>query len=296
MRKSTVIVGDIGGNTAALTAVLTALGCDPTTGTMPNHLHVVQVGDVVRMVDDEWWTVNNPECMTIVDRMMNTNPHQWVQLWGNHDLSLVGGRKQHNWNIPVDDVSRWIAEQWWATRKAKFATTVGGVLVTHAGLDRHTWKRVGEPAEAGAAADCINQSMYDRPRNIPFGQGRLLDGDEGSEFHPSDVTWALLSDVVHSWTVHLLGAPFDQFVGHSRMVRLRDYHQVAGEQPDQKPVVLYPQPTNRRIVTTVNQGTLHETTTIPTESDFARIVVSVDTGLVAEDAPTVPYRLLTVKD
>lgn len=189
---------------------LASIGADPVTGTIPRDVVVVQVGDLVRVADDP---LDSVDCLRVADLFMARSPGQWVQLFGNHELALLGGPRRLNWPAPspVEDDCVRVLERWRNERAACLAVAVGDVFVSHAGLPESSWRLLGCPASAGLAADLINDQMS---RSV---DGTVRGGQlTGVPFVPSaDVTWPEVGwELCLPW-LRVGGAPFSQVHGHN---------------------------------------------------------------------------------
>ncbi|MCW2615120.1 MAG: hypothetical protein JWN08_2114, partial [Frankiales bacterium] len=135
------VIGDIGGHADQLDEALIVLGADPASGTLPDDLTVVQVGDLVHRGPDSRLVVET------VYRFLSHYPDRWVQLCGNHESCHLGEALfVHD---PLDDASVLTLRRWEAAGLLRIAvalnTNDGPALVSHAGLTWETWTELGEP-------------------------------------------------------------------------------------------------------------------------------------------------------
>lgn len=77
------VIGDVAGHADELATALVSLGADPLTLGLPAGLTVVQVGDLVHRGPD------SSGVLDIVERVLQAQPEQWVQLVGNHEGTYV---------------------------------------------------------------------------------------------------------------------------------------------------------------------------------------------------------------
>jgi len=214
--KRLAFIGDIGGHAALLERVLAGLGCDVERAAMPSDLHVVQVGDLVSMARRRGEDSNR--CLAIADAMLRANPERWTQLWGNHEISALGGPRRPMWTGgDVDATTLERLERWWDERLAVFAFAFdaadGPWLVTHAGLTQQRWRDEGKPS-ATEAARRLNAQQRGHPRD--FGRaGSLVTGQVDERV---DVVWAeVVREFYEPW-LHAAGTgetiPFNQLHGH----------------------------------------------------------------------------------
>lgn len=207
------IFGDIGGHRDELARQLVALGADPDTLRLPGDLTVVQVGDLVHRGPD------SPGVVALVDRMVTTQPDQWVQLSGNHEGQYVHPPR-FSWPEVLDDTTVLTMRRWWADglmRVAAAVTTEDGeqLLVTHAGLTDVTWKHAGGDPDADKVAGQVNEWIPNHPRLTRAGS--MLYGDRAPHAGP---WWAEAGlEVYSSWAMRTLledeMMPFSQVHGHS---------------------------------------------------------------------------------
>jgi len=184
-----------------------ALGADPDFGTLPDDLIVVQVGDLVHKGPDSVGAI------ALADRFLAAAPGRWIQLIGNHESQYLGGPEFWDDLIPLGaqhDLRHWVH-----TGQARLALALetaefGAVLVTHAGLTRWKWERMGRPAAAAQAAERLNTELIDHPERA-FTPGVMLDHAPNRDV---GVTWAApVEELVWSWDSEPL--PFSQIHGHA---------------------------------------------------------------------------------
>lgn len=208
MERSTAIIGDIGGHLDELVGALVSLGWDRGTCALPSGLCVVQVGDLVHRGP------NSAEVVDLVDRIIKTNPGQWVQLMGNHEAQYVI-EESFLWEetLPVRAVET--LRTWWAEGRMSLAHAVDGergLLVTHAGLTAGCWRSLGSPTNALDAAGRINSFSKD-PSHAIYARGRMLTGRRDTS---AGVLWAEAGEeLLLGWLAASTPAPFDQVHGHS---------------------------------------------------------------------------------
>ena len=207
-------IGDIGGHAALFESILGELGCDVRRGTMPRDLVVVQVGDLVSMARRRGEDSNR--CFAIADTMLRAHPDQWIQLWGNHEISALGGPRRSMWtggDIEAATIEH--LERWWNERLARFAFAFdaedGPWLVTHAGLTHARWLDAGRP-NAHAAAQTLN--AY-RDGVAQSRAGSLVTGTVDER---ADVMWAeVVREFYQPWMRSAQrgeAIPFHQLHGH----------------------------------------------------------------------------------
>jgi Calcineurin-like phosphoesterase len=206
------VVGDVGGHVSALKAELVRLGADPVTGSLPDDLTVIQVGDLVHRGPDSAGVVR------LVDRFLCRQPGQWVQLVGNHEAQYLRA-PAFAWPERLDQRSAEILRRWWSDGELRVAvafTDVAGRehLVTHAGVTAGFWREaLDAPPSAAEAAATLN-ALPQVDEHALFRAGRLLHGRR--EVGPVGPLWACASsELVPSWLG--LELPFSQVHGHSSL-------------------------------------------------------------------------------
>jgi hypothetical protein len=218
------VVGDIGGQLEALEWELHRLGADPRTGTLPQGLVVVQVGDLVHRGPDSQRVVR------LVDRYLLDQPGQWVQLVGNHEAQYLR-EPVFRWPERLDRESADTLRRWWAEGlmqvATSFTTDAGDHLVTHAGVTEDYWRVVmGGPPTGAQAAGALNAMAGIRDDEL-FRAGHLLHGQRGG--HPVGPVWACAAtELLPSWLASEL--PFSQLHGHTSVYDwTRGYFRVSAE-------------------------------------------------------------------
>ena len=247
------VVGDVGGQLAALQRELVRLGADPATFALPPDLTVVQVGDLVHRGPDSDGVV------ALVDHLLTTQPAQWVQLIGNHEAQYVREPAFH-WPERIGEAAALTVFDWWeaGTLHAAAALRVSGEpwLISHAGLTAGFWRdalaRPGTPEDAARAIDSFRHTHDD----VLFHAGTVLGG--GPADPGAGPVWASAGEeLVPSWLEDPEPLPFSQVHGHSAMTDWRRGRLHAG------PAVA--------ALTTVDRDRAHETSVVD-----GRPIVGVD--------------------
>lgn len=156
------ILGDVGGWYERLAEAVRLVGGDPTQGTLPSDVVIVQVGDLIHKGPD------SERCMALVEQMHQNVPGQWVQLAGNHESSYLPGGVRGPWPERLSDVLVAILYRWKEAGLLRLAVAIdagtdGQVLVTHSGLTRGRWEQLGHPVGAQAAAIAIECQWHRDP-------------------------------------------------------------------------------------------------------------------------------------
>lgn len=207
----TVLLGDIGGQFCVLENMLERIGIGDDLQ-VPHDIIVIQVGDVVRMMNND--NIDSLACAELVDALLRKNPGKWIQLLGNHESPLIGGPYPDYW---VDRKAftdcHAIVSAWWDERLVKLAAGFeldnGTHVLTHAGITKGYLDHI----------DLIN------PRDIVPYINDIVGTDYGivaktgivSFSEPpnlsSDFLWASSSaELLPSWSGHNMG--FHQIHGH----------------------------------------------------------------------------------
>lgn len=210
------VLGDIGGQLGVLHRVLSDLGV--VADRLPEDLALIQVGDLVRVGGRG---LDDVGCLAMVSRCMRANPGRWVQLAGNHDLALLGGPRRQSWPAPssVESDAAEILRDWWEEGRLHLAVALGcreygDVLITHAGLTRGAWRRLGCPADPYTAAELIDAERG-RPVETVARGGALTGVDSGPDAERADVIWAEVSTELYAPWIAAGDAPFSQIHGHA---------------------------------------------------------------------------------
>lgn len=200
------VLGDVGGHAFLLRRAVQVLGGDPGTGALPGDVVVVQVGDLIDKGPD------SRGCVALVDRLLAASPANWVQLLGNHEAQYLGGPVF--WPDAAPGVVEEHVRRWASSGRARLAVALdtvelGPVLVTHSGLTRQKWMRMGEPDDPADAARCLNEELARSPDRA-FVAGEMLGVRPRG---PVGVTWASPGELLLSWDFETL--PFTQVHGHA---------------------------------------------------------------------------------
>lgn len=203
------VVGDVGGHRDALVAELTRLGADPGTGELPDDLTVIQVGDLVHRGPDSEGVV------ALVDRYLDRQPDQWIQLVGNHEAQYLRD-PVFDWPERIDEAAADTLRDWWASGRMQVAVAVEtphtGFLVTHAGLTADYWRDVLDaPEDVHRVAEGLNELVV-RGDDVLFRAGEML--GNGRPTTSAGPLWASApTELVPSWIATRL--PFSQVHGHT---------------------------------------------------------------------------------
>jgi hypothetical protein len=215
---SVAVIGDVGGHRDELEGALIDLGWNPETGLLPSGLVVVQLGDLVHRGPDSTGVLD------LVERVMDANPTQWVQLVGNHEGHYIGGPQFQPREYQVTRPDRQRLVDWWDTGRMRMAAAievegVGEVLVTHAGLTAGMWAYNGSHSSASAAAMSLNLLSRVAP-NLIFTTGAMVQDTPTNR--AAGPVWAHpTKEVLASW-LELGEMPFHQIHGHATEYRWRD--------------------------------------------------------------------------
>ncbi|HVQ91591.1 MAG TPA: hypothetical protein VMU51_11190 [Mycobacteriales bacterium] len=261
------VIGDIGGQATAFRQTLHALGAEPATQALPPGLGVIQVGDLVRAGAGPG--LDNDDCVHLATHALQANPGRWTQLFGNHDLALIGGPTKPDWPGPPaaspDTVER--LQQWWTERTGLLAAALtcrehGQVLITHAGLTRTRWNHLGRPHDAADTAALINQDLDHPVQDVIIG-GALTDTRAASPPGP-DVAWAAVNTELYQPWLNHGDMPYTQIHGHAAPLNWT----TGTWWPDTTPAI--------RAATTTDPTTRRTTTRL---TDDGHLAISVDPNL-----------------
>lgn len=257
------VIGDIGGHAGTLRAELRRLGADPLTGRLPDDLLVIQVGDLVHRGPD------SDQVVADVDRVLTQQPLQWLQIVGNHEAHYLRS-PTFDWHQHIDELSVGTLRRWWQTGAMRAAvalhTSVGDVVVTHAGLTMVFWRDdLGAPHTASLAADRLNRLAQRGERRL-FRTGDLLNG--GRPQRAAGPLWATAAtELVPDWLTTRV--PFHQVHGHTALFEW-DRDQFRSEVTDE---------VSTR--TTLDRVARHETTAVD-----GGMIIGIDPGHDEVPGPT----------
>lgn len=211
------VIGDVGGHADQLRGALYRLGAEGDRLRLPEGLTVIQVGDLVDRGPDSTGVLD------LVERYLEEQPDQWIQLAGNHEAQYLPGGTPF-WRERLADGDARRLRAWWTDGRMRVAAAVrtagnadgGDVLLTHAGLTVDAWRALGEPLTAASAATLLN----DRPEPLIWqGDGLTADGPAGPLW--AEAGWELYEPWMHFYAAGGY-VPFDQTHGHSSVVRFSD--------------------------------------------------------------------------
>lgn len=212
--RRTAVIGDVGGHVTELRTELSRLGARDD-GTLPDDLGVIQVGDLVHRGP------HSAEVVSLVDRILTTQPQQWLQLAGNHE-ALYLAHPVFEWSERVDAETADRLRRWWAEGSMRVAAAVvtedEEFLITHAGLTAGFWRWLGGPTSASDAADALN-GLIGTGDPALFRPGSMLRNRRGAvrpRGEPGPLWAQAGAEVIGSWRG--VDLPFSQIHGHSSVV------------------------------------------------------------------------------
>ncbi len=212
------VIGDVGAQPTRLLRALGQLGCDHHTGTIPKGLQIVQVGDLVRLRDG--YEPGSLEAVGIVDRFLRASPKQWFQIWGNHELAVLGGDRMQEWSTRKYPTVESVLRRWWVNRSALLALAVDNYLITHAGMTVGAFEQISDGAglDPSAIALALNRPLNDSPPGSPGTGGRLV---YGTTWTSVGCAWAeVCLELSQPW-VDRGSMPCDQIHGHGSVFDFR---------------------------------------------------------------------------
>jgi hypothetical protein len=210
------VIGDVGGHAEPLRHELARLGAHPDDGSLPEGLIVVQVGDLIHRGPD------SAQVIDLVDRYLRTQPTQWIQLIGNHEVNYLEP-PVFAWPETMSRKHVRILKQWWQRGTAVVAAAVEttdheSFLITHAGITAEFWaSALGGPATAAEAARRIND-LAKADADAVFRAGIFLHGKTAQDAGP---LWAdTATELAPGWADRHM--PFSQIHGHSSITSWRE--------------------------------------------------------------------------
>lgn len=210
------VIGDVGGHATPLRHELARLGAGPG-GSLPEDLVVVQVGDLIHRGPD------SDEVINIVDRYLRTQPTQWIQLIGNHEVNYLRS-PVFVWPEALSRKHIRLLNRWWRSGAVAVAAAVEtseeAFLITHAGITAEFWASVlGGPITAVDAARRINELARAGADSV-YRAGVFLCGTTVPDAGP---LWAdTATELLPGWADRRM--PFSQIHGHNSITTWRGDH------------------------------------------------------------------------
>lgn len=198
-----VMIGDIGGHASAFNHMLNL--ANVKNYHIKSNLCVIQMGDLVHKGPQ------SDECVRIAQRLIENNPDNYIQLYGNHDDAYHNGTPVHGRSgvVTISSRSQDMLKDFKTSRKVFIAYAHDNILFTHAGLTYGLWKQLGSPSTAKEAAHILNTMWY--ANNLQVTQPGVL--YTGQINLSAGVTWAhTTSELILPWMTHSM--PFSQYHGH----------------------------------------------------------------------------------
>jgi hypothetical protein len=217
------IFGDTGGHYRQLKAGLEAIGFNPETNKLPEDVIVVHCGDLLHKGP------NSAAVLFMVNRIMENNPGQWVQLLGNHEYQYLGGIPF--WKEAIDPDAISMLQRWYFEGKVQnafaiiepaefhnlviskrgYETPDKPIVFTHAGITRQYWNRFLKAETDAATVVRMLNSFNPNQIGTP---GAIIGSNNTVEF-PAGPVWALgVEEVFDSWKIEPY-MPFIQIHGHT---------------------------------------------------------------------------------
>jgi hypothetical protein len=217
------IFGDTGGHADALISALESIGLDIVTMKLPEDVRVVHLGDLIHKGPD------SEKLLAFVDKVMEENPGQWIQLMGNHESQYFKGAPWF-WNDRIDVHGLAVLGKWKQEGLIHYAYALDhndltveisakpklpipadkDILLTHSGITQWFWTKLKKPKTAKESADLINSMSIHEVSQA----GVMLYGPS-KHLKPGPM-WALSSEEVYlSWLKSGVDMPFIQIHGHT---------------------------------------------------------------------------------
>jgi hypothetical protein len=220
------VFGDTGGHHKQLKAGLEAIGLDPKTFKLPKDTIVIHCGDLIHKGP------LSEAVMMLVDKIMDANPGQWIQLLGNHEFQYLDGAPFF-WGAVIPADAQRILASWLEKKRVRVAYAIEGpvefhdlalsarpfetpnkpVLFTHAGLAKPFWEQhLKSSTNIVEIANAINAL----PIKKVTAPGSMLYGEPagGAPWKPVGPVWALSTDEVWGSWKDTPDMPFMQVHGH----------------------------------------------------------------------------------
>jgi hypothetical protein len=217
------VFGDTGGHYRQLKAGLETIGLNPVTNKLPEDVVVIHCGDLLHKGP------NSAAVIYMVNRIMEANPGQWIQLLGNHEYQYLGGIPF--WREVIDPDAISMLQRWYFEGKVRnafaiteptkfhnlvvskrgYETPAKPVILTHAGITRQYWAKF---LQSETDATAIVRKLNNFNPNQIGTPGAIIGAGNTVEF-PAGPVWALsVEEVWNSWQSELT-VPFMQIHGHT---------------------------------------------------------------------------------
>lgn len=248
------VFGDTGGHYRQLKAGLEVIGFNPDTNKLPKDVVVVHCGDLMHKGP------NSAAVLYMVNRIMEHNPGQWIQLLGNHEYQYLGGIPF--WRETIDPDAIEMLQRWYFEGKVRnafaitepaefhnlviskrgYETPEKPIILTHAGITRQYWNKfLQSETDAATVVRMLNNF---NPNQIGA-PGAIIGSSNTVEF-PAGPVWALgVEEVYESWKSQP-NMPFIQVHGHTTPYshsfgrwwsRDKDFKLASKVNPDRRTVV-----------------------------------------------------------
>lgn len=209
------VFGDVGGHRQEFERALSNLGCDPEAGTIPDHLTVIQLGDLVHRGPD------SPGCVGVAERFRLRSPDRYIQLLGNHEAHEIGGPQMVGFDNEITDYDRDTIGFWWWTGWMRTAACITDTLgnkmvVTHGGISPWFFELLGTD-DADEFVSRLNRLGRVAPEAVTH-PGVMLSGT-GTDAYRVGPVWAEAVREVYLPWMTVGEPPFGQIHGHSSFVR-----------------------------------------------------------------------------
>lgn len=216
------VFGDTGGHLRQLKSGLEAIGLNRATYKLPEDITVIHCGDLLHKGP------NSAGVIYMVDRIMQQNPGQWIQLLGNHEYQYLNGVPF--WREKIDPDAIQLLTKWKEAGLARNAFCIDKpaqfasfesmrrfvapnkpILLTHAGLTKEYWdlflKQETDLVKLTARLNSFS------PKQV--GKTGLMIGGVNTPTDPAGPIWAHSArEVWYSWHSEPT-IPFTQIHGHT---------------------------------------------------------------------------------
>lgn len=208
------VFGDIGGHAELFEQALISVGCDPSTGYVPDGLYVIQVGDLVDRGPD-----SEGAFRIALNMMTGSCSDQYIQLIGNHEAQYLGGPKFETPHSASELLGPNIKILKELRKEGRIKIAVGAItedgkpyLITHAGLGPAFW---GLYLARHEHLDKLVPALNSMGHKV-FDAGWLL----GSRDIPGPC-WAMTWDeVIAAWLQQdIFDMPWNQVHGHHNLYK-----------------------------------------------------------------------------
>lgn len=205
------IFADLAGHRDSFIWHAEKLGCEFYDGYtfVPEDLNLIFAGDLVHRGP------HSLELLKLVGKLKEAYPKQIYILVGNHEGNyLPDNPHPFSWSGGLTQGGAAILQEWWYSGimlpSVGVDSTMGPILVTHAGLTHNFWKFIGKPDTVQGAHAALLELKNSGRREL-WNPGEMM-GFDGKNVGP---IWAASNGELYPSWLRADSVPFGQAHGHS---------------------------------------------------------------------------------